>query len=88
MTIQSAKTKTRPRNANLIDVDPDDGVETFHLEEQPRMPCRRCPGDKWRVHALYLEVGGDNVVTARCFRVCRACQLETEGQPGEIGKVR
>ena len=52
------------------------------------MPCRRCPGDKWRVHDLYLEVGGDNVVTARCFRVCRDCQLETEGQPGEIGKVR
>ena len=49
MTVQSAKTKTRPQNANLIDVDPDDGVRDLPprgttADALPQVPRRQVAG--------------------------------------------
>lgn len=75
----------RPKINNALLIHTEDRLDLWKLlQTEPRIPCVKCPGDKWHIHDIYVEVEGNEILMYRVYSVCRDCLHETKLPPNKI----
>lgn len=77
MGLHTVRFRPQGENVTLIDVDPEDGTETFFIDER-NFGCPGCQRET--PHDFYLEITAKAIATMTPVCICRLCEHSRTGK--------